>query len=224
MLDVFLIIVMICVTVFTIWLISKRMTDYRKAEINKMYSLGKVNVVKNGFIFNLLFFFVYLGIFLYKSKDIYEVLHPEYLDNIYQMFSIKHLDYLKVSFREKDLLSEYFRVSQFRTEFIFLLLPIVGEFCIFMYKYSLTRIENIIYSEGLLLNGKLIPWQTIKAYQWEEKKRFFNNKSVKRLTIKSNTESSFTFASNQSIELTIENKKMINHYLKRYNIKSKNIA
>lgn len=224
MFDVLLIAVMVCAIIFTIWLISKRMRDYRTAEINKMYSLGKVNVLKNGFMFNLFFFFVYLGIFLYQLKDVYEMLYPEYLEHIFQMFSINHLDYLEASFREKDMLSEYFKISQYRIEFIFLILPIVVEFCIFLYKYSLTRIENLIYSEGLLLNGKLIPWQSIKAYQWEEQKSFFNNKPTKKLTIKSDTESSFAFASNQSIKLTIENEKMINHYLKRYSIKSKNIA
>jgi hypothetical protein len=76
----------------------------------------------------------------------------------------------------------------------------------------------------LLLNGKLIPWQTIKAYQWEEKKGFFNNKPVKTLTIKSNSESSFTFSRTQSIDLTSEHERMVNHYLKRYRIQSKNIA
>ena len=222
--DVFSIAVMIGVIAFTIWLISIRIRDYRKAEINKMFSLGKVNVLKNGFVLNFIFFFVYLGIFFYKSKEVYEILNPKYLDNIFQMFSIRHLEYLETTFYEKELLSAYFRVSRFRNEFLFLLMTIVAEFCIFLYRYSLTKIENIIYSEGLLLNGKLIPWQTIKAYQWEENKSFFNNKPVKTLTIKSNTESSFTFASKQSIDLTIENERMVNHYLKRYRIESKNIA
>jgi hypothetical protein len=224
MFDIFLIAVMICAIIFTIWLVSIRLRDYRKAEIDRMFSLGRVNVLKNGFIFNLIFFFLYLGIFVYKSKEVYEVLNTEYLDNVFQMFSISHLEYLEITFYEKDLLSAYYKVSQYRIEFLFLLLPIVGEFCIFMYKYSLTKIENIIYSGGLLLNGKLIPWQTIKAYQWEEKKSFFNNKPVKRLTIKSNTESSFTFASKQSIDLSIENEQIVNYYLKRYSIESKDIA
>jgi hypothetical protein len=189
-----------------------------------MFSLGKVNVLKNGFVLNFIFFFVYLGIFFYKSKEVYEILNPKYLDNIFQMFSIRHLEYLETTFYEKELLSAYFRVSRFRNEFLILLMTIVVEFCIFLYRYSLTKIENIIYSDGLLLNGKLIPWQTIKSYQWEEKKSFFNNKPVKTLTIKSNTESSFTFASKQSIDLSIENERMVNHYLKRYSIESKNIA
>jgi signal transduction histidine kinase len=224
MFDVFSIAVMISIITFTIWLISIRIRDYRKAEINKMFSLGKVNVLKNGFVLNFIFFFVYLGIFFYKSKEVYEILNPKYLDNIFQMFSIRHLEYLETTFYEKELLSAYFRVSRFRNEFLILLMTIVVEFCIFLYRYSLTKIENIIYSDGLLLNGKLIPWQTIKSYQWEEKKSFFNNKPVKTLTIKSNTESSFTFASKQSIDLSIENERMVNHYLKRYSIESKNIA
>ncbi|HKL42903.1 MAG TPA: DUF5673 domain-containing protein [Clostridia bacterium] len=224
MFDVFLVTVIIGIITFTIWLLSRRIKDYRKAETDKIFSIGKVNVMKNGFIFNLIICLVYLGIFIYESKEIYQLLNPKYLENIFQMFNIKHLEYLEATFSENEMFLTYLEVSRFRNQLFILLITIVIELCFFTYRYSLTKIENMIYSNGLLLNGKLILWHTIKAYQWEDKKDFFNNKPVKTLTIKSNTESRFTFACKQSIDVTEENKRMINYYLKSYNIQKKNIS
>lgn len=172
MFDIFIIVLIIAIIAFTFGLIYKRMKDYKKVEILKLVSLGKINALKNGFIFNLIFFIVYLGIFIYKTNKVYQILNQEYLENIFQLFSINYLEPLMTYFYEKEMLFEFFRVNQFRNEFLFSLVPIIAEFCIFTYRFYLTKVENLIYSYGLLLNGKLTPWDTIKSYQWQDQKGF----------------------------------------------------
>ncbi|WP_152639999.1 hypothetical protein [Clostridium aceticum] len=99
------------------------------------------------------------------------------MDSIFQLLNVEYLRSLSGYFYENFMLIELNTIVYYESNFFGMLTWIIGSFCLSILYLQRGWHKNTIYENGVLVNGKIIDWNEIVNYKWNNgyKEGLFKN-------------------------------------------------
>ncbi len=161
--------------IYVIILISSYVALIYKHERNEKARRGKeiLSIGKNrpisviGIIFIALILF-YFAIIAFKARGIRRSFNIYFAD-IFQLFDIKYIESLMDYFTDEVKVAHLFKMSSYRDLLFKGYMQIPMLLIVFAQMSYRESRENIIYEDGIMLEGRLWKWQELAGFSWSEK-------------------------------------------------------
>jgi len=149
-------------------LIYKHERNEKTRRDKKILSIGKNRTISVIGIIFIAFILFYLAVIAFKARGIYRSFNS-YFTSIFQLLNIKYIEMLMDYFTDEVMVVHLFEMSSYRNLLFKGYMHIPMLLIIFAQMNYRESRENIIYEDGMMLEGRLWGWQELAGFKWSEK-------------------------------------------------------
>ncbi|MCC5910918.1 MAG: hypothetical protein JJT76_10830 [Clostridiaceae bacterium] len=174
-----------CIIIFTVINIFKYEFDRKRRKNKEIIRLNRsLTNLTVGFIWSVLFI-IWSTIFINNAQKLYQLLNEEYIDSVFELLNVEYLRSLRRYFYENLMLTELNTIAYYESNFFGIVTWIIASFSLSVLYLQRGWHKNIIYENGVLINGKIIDWNEIINYEWGNgyKERLFKDERYYELKV-----------------------------------------
>ncbi len=153
---------------FSVAVIYNYKRNKRIRRDKEILSIGKNRTISVNNILYIVLILLYLAIIIFKARSVLRSFNI-YFTDIFQLFNIRYIESLMDYFTDEVMLVPLIEMSSYRkilfSSYIYLSLLII----ISLQMIYLGSRENIIYEDGIMIEGRLWKWKTFTEFGWDEK-------------------------------------------------------
>lgn len=219
--DLVFTIVMIIIFIFNIYQIITSVNRVRDKEAIKIYNIKvEKKLLWRFFVSVILCLVFWFGVlFLYYNK-IYTTLNTKYISDYKDLFNINKINSLLELFEKNKEYGNFHILEKYRNEFLLIFFTAITNILKGINNFYIKYNDDFIYNGGILIDSVPIDWTEIKKYSFKVEDKIRNIYGLKIL-YKSKI-NLFRSQEEKYIKVNYENKRLIDKYLNKRNIKGDN--
>ncbi|GEM_PF-1199586 len=164
----FYVIYIILLISFYVALIYKHERNKKTRKDKEILSIGKNRTISVMGIICIALILFYLALIAFKARGILRSFNIYFAD-IFKLFDIKYIESLMDYFTDDVMVVHLFEISSYRNLLFKGYMQIPMLLIIFAQMSYRESRENIIYEDGIMLEGRLWKWQELAGFKWSEK-------------------------------------------------------
>ncbi len=164
----FYVIYIILLISFYVALIYKHERNEKTRRDKEILSIGKNRTISVIGIICIALILFYLSVIAFKARGILRSFNIYFAD-IFHLFDIKYIESLMDYFTDEVMVVHLIEMSNYRNLLFKGCIQIPMLLIIFAQMSYRESRENIIYKDGIMLEGRLWEWQELAGFKWNEK-------------------------------------------------------
>lgn len=207
--------------IHNIYQIITSVNRVRDKEAIKIYNIKvEKKLFWRFFVSVILVSFFWIGVLFLHYNKTFSTLNGEYINSYKDLFNVKKINSLLELFEKNKEYRNFHILEKYRNEFLLIFFTAITNILKGINNFYIKYNDDFIYNGGILIDSVPIDWTEIKKYSFKVEDKIRNIYGLKIL-YKSKI-NLFRNEEEKYIKVNYENKRLIDKYLNKRNIKGDN--
>lgn len=160
-------------------------------------------------------------LFIYRFQEVYHLLNEDYISSGFQLLNVKYLESLRNYFYDNSMVTHLATTVYYQNNLLNIMTWIIGSLCISILYLYIGWQKNVIYKNGMLINGRILNWNRVIDFKWSDTygKRLFEKCEYYNLILTLPKLKLLKLDNEIKIRVNYDDREVVNNILKEYTSK-----